>query len=154
MPARSHGASKHRLYHVWQGMLQRCYNKNCKGYPEWGGRGITVCDAWRKDIWVFIAWAEKKEYRPGLTLDRRDNDGNYTPRNCRFTTFAVQAANRRKARSHVLTLKGLAAVQAGVAEANRRRVWTKEQRAAARKLLVKYGKATRFGAQQGNGRRA
>lgn len=142
--ARTHGASKHRLYNVWRGMMQRCYNTEYFDYPEWGGRGIKVFDAWREDIWEFIRWAEQNGYRPGLLLDRRDNDGDYSPGNCRFVSAQESACNRRPPRSHVLTPEGLAAVRAGVSKANKERVWTKRQRAESGCLLSVVGKETRF----------
>lgn len=81
----------HPLYRAWSNMKNRC-KSNHNEY--WNGRGITVCDRWQKFL-PFYKWAIKK-WKPGLTLDRRNNDGNYGPHNCRFVTYSVQNSNRRK----------------------------------------------------------
>lgn len=89
-----HRLSKHPLYGVWAGMKDRCYNKNSKDYPRWGGRGITICRDWRNHPERFIRWSEQF-WQPGLTIDREDNNGNYEPSNCRFVTVEVQNNNQR-----------------------------------------------------------
>lgn len=92
-----HGLHKHKFYNTYQGMLKRCYNKKHIAYPRYGGRGISVCQTWREDINKFLKWCETKEPIPvGHTLDRRNNNGNYTPRNCRFVSKSQQQRNRRK----------------------------------------------------------
>ena len=90
---RTHGLSGHPLYTVWNGMMQRCYNPKESGYPDYGGRGITVCQRWH-EVANFIA-DMSPGYRPGLSIDRRNNDGDYSPSNCRWTTKTVQANNTR-----------------------------------------------------------
>lgn len=84
MPARTHGMSKTPIYAVWNSMKQRCGNPRVNVYRYYGGRGIRVCKLWH-DFEVFYAdmWAT---YRPGLVLDRRNNDGHYVRRNCRWVT--------------------------------------------------------------------
>ena len=94
---RTHGRCKHPLYSVWNSMIYRCTNSNCKAYEDYGGRGITVCRAWRK-FENFYKWAIKQRRGPGLTLDRRNNDRGYCPSNCRFATKKQQVANRRQRR--------------------------------------------------------
>ena len=89
-----HGLYKHRLYPIWRAMKQRCYSVHCKGYKDYGARGIEVCARWL-DINNFIedmypSWEE------GLTLDRIDVNGNYEPDNCRWTTRNTQMQNTRE----------------------------------------------------------
>jgi hypothetical protein len=93
-----HGMSRDPLYMVWSAMKRRCYNKNTKDYEGYGGRGITVCSLWRTDFQAFRDWALAHGYAKGLQIDRRDNNGHYTPDNCRFVTATESARNRRCAR--------------------------------------------------------
>lgn len=76
-------------------MRQRCNNKNLAQYKDWGGRGITYDPRW-ESFENFLA--DMGEPPPGLTLDRRDNDGNYTKENCRWATPGVQRRNSRRIR--------------------------------------------------------
>ena len=73
------------LYDVWQKLKQRCFDPKDEAYKYYGGRGITVCEEWRGNFHTFYEWAKNK-HREGLTIDRVNNDGNYEPSNCRFTT--------------------------------------------------------------------
>lgn len=81
-----------RLYWVWADMRRRCSSPRHKAFPNYGGRGITVCDRWH--LYSNFA-ADMGEPEPGMTLDREDNDGNYEPGNCRWVSRAVQNRNRR-----------------------------------------------------------
>jgi hypothetical protein len=89
-----HGQHHTPLYNVWTHMLNRCVSPADKRYTRYGGRGIRVCLAWH-DSAVFIAWAHTNGYREGLQIDRRDNEGDYTPENCRFVTCETNNNNRR-----------------------------------------------------------
>lgn len=84
-----------KLYRKWTGMKGRCYNKKNSRYPLYGARGIRVDDMWLGSYDNFVEWARSSGYREGLTLDRIDNDGNYTPDNCRWVTWDEQKRNRR-----------------------------------------------------------
>jgi hypothetical protein len=99
--ATEHGG-KSREYLSWRSMMQRCTDTNSAAYPRYGGRGIKVCDRWRK----FANFLADMGARPeGKSLDRwPDNDGNYEPGNCRWATPEEQAANTRT--NHTITAAG------------------------------------------------
>jgi hypothetical protein len=78
-------------------MKVRCKTNKSTGI-NWHGRGISVCQEWQ-DFLPFYEWSLNNGYKKGLTLDRINNDGNYEPNNCRFTTWSIQNSNKRKYRS-------------------------------------------------------
>lgn len=89
---------KHKLYRVYWGMRQRCYNSKQKHYDRYGGRGIAVCDEWLNSYESFYEWSMKNGYKEGLTIDRINNDGNYEPSNCRWVTIQEQQKNKTQRR--------------------------------------------------------
>lgn len=99
-----HGGKHDKLYRVWCGMKERCNNPHNKKYERYGGRGITVCDEWSNDFGAFRDWAYSHGYADGLTIDRINNNANYTPDNCRWVTRAEQ--NRNYSRNRMITYMG------------------------------------------------
>jgi hypothetical protein len=87
-----HGMSGTPIYRRWKGMRSRCNNPNAVNYERYGGRGIDVCDRWR-DFTNF--YSDMGEPEPGLTIERIDNDGDYTPENCTWVTPKMQMQNTR-----------------------------------------------------------
>jgi len=96
-----HGNSKHPLYKRFIYMHRRCEEPKCKDYKNYGGRGISVCDEWSgpSGFDCFYAWAEPL-FKPGLQIDRKNNERGYYPKNCHFVTHAVNMKNTRKAKKY------------------------------------------------------
>jgi hypothetical protein len=93
-----HGDSTSRLFRVWAGMIKRCGNSHDASFANYGGRGIAVCAEWLRSYATFRDWALASGYRDDLEIDRRDNDGPYSPENCRFVTSRENSRNTRRAR--------------------------------------------------------
>ena len=98
-----HGMAQSRLYREWNNMKSRCNFKSGKCYSRYGGRGITYCKEW-EDFVNFEKWALQNGYADNLTLDRINNDGSYTPDNCRWVTNIEQ--QRNKCDNHFITYRG------------------------------------------------
>lgn len=89
-----HGKSKNPLYHIWRSMKERCTVPTAQAWENYGGRGIKVCSRWLESFENF--WEDMSpDYQPGLTLDRIDVNGDYTPANCRWASFKEQGRNKR-----------------------------------------------------------
>lgn len=89
-----HHKCAHVIYRAWEGMIARCYNPKHTSFRNYGGRGIGVCEEWRY-AGPFIEWSDSG-WAPGLSLDRIDNNLDYSPTNCRWATKAQQVRNIRR----------------------------------------------------------
>lgn len=94
---REERAKRRRLYFVWRKMVARCHDQNDPAFARYGGRGITVCDRWRQSFQAFVGDMGPGAAK-GLELDRKDNDGPYSPENCRWATHTENQQNTRKSR--------------------------------------------------------
>jgi hypothetical protein len=94
----THGLTKttdgKRIGKIWSQMKARCLNKNNPAYRHYGGRGISICQEWM-DLNNFYTWAINNGYKDNLTIDRKNNDGDYCPENCNFIPQSEQPKNRR-----------------------------------------------------------
>lgn len=102
-----HGKARTRIYRIYQGMKERCYNKNNERYKNYGKRGIIICDEWlnKENGFInFYNWAMNNGYTDELTIDRINVDSNYEPNNCRWITNKEQQSN--KTYHHLLDYNG------------------------------------------------
>lgn len=81
-------------YSIWKGIRSRCFNKNSKAYPNYGGRGIIICDKWKNDFKAFLGDMGRIP-KDKSSIDRINNNGNYEPGNCRWSTPLEQNRNKR-----------------------------------------------------------
>jgi hypothetical protein len=104
----THNLTNTKIYNIWTGIKRRTLNPKDKAYSNYGGRGIKVCEEWL-DIQNFYNWAMSNGYEEnkGLSIDRIDNDGGYSPENCRWTTITIQNRNRRIPKNNISGFKGV-----------------------------------------------
>ncbi len=101
-----HGDSHTKLHQIWLTARDRCRNKNNKNYSHYGKRGIKFSTMWDEYL-VFKSWSLDNGYIEGLTIDRKNNDGNYEPSNCRWVTMKVQSLNRRRKHNSTSKYEGV-----------------------------------------------
>lgn len=111
---RTHGLSSHKIYNSYRAMKERCFNKNYHHFNRYGGRGIRICEEWLNDFKVFYNWAIGNGYKKGLTIERKDLNGNYEPSNCKWITMAEQ--QRNKSNVKFITMGGIKDTIPGHAE--------------------------------------
>lgn len=102
-----HGKYKTRLYNIWMQARARCQKTYASGYENYGGRGITFWPAWDSDFLLFEAWALAHGYTDKLTLERKDVNGPYSPKNCVWADQPTQSANARKSKGRKFTYRGV-----------------------------------------------
>lgn len=99
-PITKHGMRHHPLNDTINNMIQRCENSNKAHYEDYGGRGISVCNEWKTDRKTFFDWSLTNGWKKGLTIDRKNVNGNYEPTNCRFVKQDTQSQNTRPLKSN------------------------------------------------------
>ena len=99
-----HGITGMSEYKTWWGMIGRCTNPDDPAFKSYGGRGITVCNSWKQFINFFADMGNRPE---GLTLERVNNDGGYSPDNCKWATWSEQNNNRRLRKDNKTGVSGV-----------------------------------------------
>ena len=95
----THGMTKSPEFYIWRTMKARCGNPKSQSYKHYGGRGIKVCDRWTESFSNFLSDMGERP-NPELQIDRINNDGDYTPSNCRWATRSEQQLNKRRKCDH------------------------------------------------------
>lgn len=92
-----HSLSKTRLYAIYSGMKQRCYNTESSNYSNYGGKGICICEEWMSEngLQNFIEWSLNNGYNENLTIDRIDSNKGYSPGNCQWITQSANSSRKR-----------------------------------------------------------
>ena len=103
----THTLTNSRIYNTWAKLKDRVLNPKNTHYQYYGGRGIIICDDWKNDFISFYDWAMSNGYSDELSIDRIDNDGNYCPENCRWTTRTIQARNQRIQKNNTSGYRGV-----------------------------------------------
>lgn len=126
-----HGLSHSRICRIFRAMKQRCYNPKANAYKDYGGRGITICDAWLDSFPAFYEWASTHGYQDNLSIDRIDVNGPYSPENCRWVNQQTQCANKRETirlehNGEIHTIEEWAAITGLAAGTIRTRIYTRK----------------------------
>lgn len=119
--------SESSLYTTWRSMKKRCYYEKDDSFKWYGKRGIGVCKEWINNYLRFKIWALNNGFVHGLKLDRKDNNGNYCPKNCRFITHLE---NSRKQTNVILNIESVREIRA---------VYEKGKRPTQNELGLLYG---------------
>jgi len=96
-----------RVYRIWYQMIRRCYDQRNDNYNRYGAKGVTVCKKWRGSFESFLEWSLIHGYADSLTIDRIKRNKPYSPSNCRWVTYFVQAQNKGMLKSNTTGVTGV-----------------------------------------------